>query len=167
MTRRPTTTPVFALALALASCADQPKQAPANTPAASARDTPASEPAYQKPVRMNDRGAITTIPLADFFTLQQSGKAVIFDARPAFFYSLGHIPGAINLSKNHCDEAIHAREPEIRAALAAGKTLVVYCSSSSCPDARTVAIHLSGFGFPAKIFYGGMDEWREASMPTE
>ena len=106
-------------------------------------------------------------PHAPFFTLQQSGKALIFDARPAFFYNLGHIPGAINLAKNRCDEAIHAQETAIKAAVDAGQTIVVYCSSSSCPDARTVAIHISGFGYPAKIFYGGMDEWREASMPTE
>jgi len=167
MTRRPISAPVFALAVALASCADLPKQTPAKTAPPTAQTPSASEPAYKKPVRMNGRGAIATIPLADFFTLQQSGKALIFDARPAFFYSLGHIPGAINLSKNHCDESIHAREAEIKAALAAGRTIVVYCSSSTCPDARTVAIHISGFGYPAKIFYGGMEEWREASMPTD
>ena len=167
MIRRRTTASVLAMAWVLASCADQSPQAPAKSGTPTAQSPSASEPAYQKPVRMNDRGKIDTIPLADFFTLQQSGKALIFDARPAFFYSLGHIPGAISLSKNRCDDAIHARETEIKAAVAAGKTIVVYCSSSSCPDARTVAIHLSGFGFPAKIFYGGMDEWREASMPTE
>jgi len=167
MTRRWKSFPVLALALAFTACADPPKQMPAKTPAANAQDPSASETAFKKPVRMNGRGKIDTIPLADFFTLQQSGQALIFDARPAFFYSLGHIPGAINLSKNRCDDAIHAREAEIKAAVAAGKTIVVYCSSSTCPDARTVAIHISGFGYPAKIFHGGMEEWREASMPTE
>ena len=166
MNRRRTTVPALALVLALASCANPPKQAPAS-PAATAGNPSATDPAYKKPVRMIGRGKIETIPLADFFTLQQSGKAMIFDARPAFFYSLGHIPGAINLSKNNCDQAIHKRESEIKAAVAAGKTIVVYCSSSTCPDARTVAIHISGFGYPAKIFYGGMEEWRDASMPTE
>jgi len=159
MIRHPSIARVLPLALILASCAESPQAAP-NKPAATA-------PAYKKPIRMNDRGKIDTIALADFFTLQQSGKAVIFDARPAFFYSLGHIPGAVNLSKNGCDEAIHKREAEIKAAVDAGKTIVVYCSSSTCPDARTVAIHISGFGYPVKIFYGGMDAWREASMPAE
>ena len=98
---------------------------------------------------MNGRGEISSISLEDFFMLQQSGKALIFDARPAFFYDLGHIPGAINLPKNDCDEAIANREAEIKAALAAGKTIVVYCTSLTCPDARTVAIHISGFGYPA------------------
>ena len=155
---------VLALALVLASCADPSTRQPAKPPSSPAQ--PAA-PAYKKPVLMNGRGKIDSIPLADFFILQQAGKAVIFDARPAFFYSLGHIPGAISLSKNGCDEAIHQREASIKAAVDAGKTLVVYCSSSACPDARTVAIHISGFGYPVKIFYGGMDAWREASMPTE
>ena len=116
---------------------------------------------------MNGRGKVSSISLGDFFALQQSGKAVIFDARPAFFYSLGHIPGAINLPKTHCDKAIATREPAIQAALAQGKTLIVYCSSITCPDARSVAMHLSGFGYPAKIFAGGWDEWRSANIPGE
>ena len=116
---------------------------------------------------MNGRGEVTSISLEQFFLLQQSDKALIFDARPSFFYSLGHIPGAINLPKNNCDEAINARESEIKAAIANGKTLVVYCSSITCPDARAVAIHLSGFGYPASIFSGGWDAWKDAGMPTE
>ena len=116
---------------------------------------------------MNGRGVVSSISLDDFFALQQSGKALVFDARTAFFYHLGHIPGAINLPKNRCDEAIAARESEIKTALAAGKTIIVYCSGITCPDARTVAIHISGFGFPASTFSGGWEAWRQADMPGE
>ena len=114
---------------------------------------------------MNGRGEVSSISLTGFFALQQSGKALIFDARAAFFYQLGHIPGAINLPKNHCDESIAARESEIKTALATGKSLIVYCSSITCPDARTVAIHISGFGYPVKIFSGGWEAWKEADLP--
>lgn len=130
--------------------------------------TPAQEkPKFKKPPRMNGRGEVTSISIEQFFTLQQSGKTLIFDARPGFLYALGHIPGAVNLTKHNCDEAIFKREAEIKAALAEGKTLIVYCSSLTCPDARTVAIHLSGFGYPAAIYSGGYDGWKEAGMPTE
>ena len=116
---------------------------------------------------MNGRGDVSSISLEDFFLLQQSGKALIYDARPGFFYGLGHIPGAISLSKNNCDEKIAAREDEIKSALVNGKTIVVYCTSLTCPDARAVANHISGFGHPAKIFSGGWEAWKDAGMPVE
>jgi rhodanese-related sulfurtransferase len=92
---------------------------------------------------------------------------MIFDARPAVFHAMGHIPGAISLPKNGCDEAILARGDEIRTALAGGRTLVVYCTGLLCPDARAVAMRLASYGHPARIFSGGWDAWRDAGMPTE
>ena len=160
---RLTMLPGLALALALASCAGPARQTP--TPPPQGPPPPAAKPESKKPVLMNRRGAVSSISLDDFFALQQSGKTLIFDARAAFFYQLGHIPGAINLSKNDCDQSIAARESEIKAALAAGKILIVYCSSITCPDARTVAIHLSGFGYPVRIFSGGWEAWKEADLP--
>lgn len=150
------------LAFALTACAG-PTQ-----PALTAKqDSPAAKVPFKKPVRMNGRGKISSVSLSEFFALQQAGKAMIFDARPAFFYHLGHVPGAIHLTKSNCDEAIAQREPAIQAALAKGKSIIVYCSSFTCPDARSVAIHISGFGYPVKIFSGGWDEWKTADMPSE
>jgi len=147
--------------LPLAACA----------PTASEQAAPAAaeprQPDFKKPVRMNGRGEISSISLEEFFQLHQSGMAMVFDARLPVFYQLGHIPGAINLPKQNCDAAINAREGEIKRALAEGKTIVVYCSGLLCPDARTVARHISGFGHPASVFSGGWDAWREAGMPTE
>jgi rhodanese-related sulfurtransferase len=155
MTRLRTRLAILAAALALASCAGQHHQAPA------------TQTEYKKPVRMNGRGALGSISLGDFYNLQQSGKALIYDARPAFFYQLGHVPGAINLTKSRCDDHLATSEPAIKSALAKGKTIVVYCSGITCPDARTVAIHISGFGYPAKIFSGGWDAWKEAGLPVD
>jgi rhodanese-related sulfurtransferase len=153
---------LVAAAIALSSCAPLPREKPARQ-----ENESAAQPEYQKPVRMNGRGKVSSISLEDFFLLQQSGKAVVFDARLALFYQLGHIPGAINLPKNRCDDAIWKRESEIKNAVAEGKTIVVYCSGMMCPDARAVAMHISGFGYPASVFSGGWDTWKEAGMPVE
>ncbi len=163
MTRRAFHATSLVSALALAGCADRPQETAANPAVAT---TPAEVPFRKKP-RMNGRGEVSSISLDRFFELHQSGKAMVFDARPGFFYHLGHIPGAINMPPKNCDEAIHRRETEIKAALAEGKTLVVYCTGVTCPDARTVARHLSGFGHPASIFSGGWDEWKAVGLPTE
>jgi rhodanese-related sulfurtransferase len=120
-----------------------------------------------KPVSAKPRAEVSTISLEDFFQLQESGKAVIIDARPSFVYHFGHVPGAINLPKNHCDEMIPAREAEFRSAAAAGKKIVVYCTGPQCPDARTVSDHLAGSGISASVFPGGWEAWREAGMPVE
>jgi rhodanese-related sulfurtransferase len=161
-----------AVVLMLTACAHE-AVAPSAPAPSSATSKPvkdrksAPEPEFKKPVNMNNRGKVTSISMDQVFELQQSGKAMIFDARPAFFYNLSHIPGAISLPKNNCDAVIHAKEAEIKAALAEGKTLIVYCTNLMCPDARTVATHLSGFGYAASVFHGGWEGWQEAGMPTE
>ena len=152
-----------ALALALTACV-QPALAP---PASAPGPETAAAPAKPRAPRMNGRGKVSSISLTDGFALQQSGQAVIYDARPAFFYQLGHIPGAINLPKANAEARIAALEPEIKAALTAGKTIIVYCTNFACPDARTVARYLAGSGHPSSTLSGGWDAWKESGLPTE
>ena len=120
-----------------------------------------------RPVLMNGRGKISSISIENFFALQQSESVLLFDARPGFFYALGHIPGAISMPKAECDELIAKREAEIKAAIAAKKPIVVYCTNLLCPDARTVANHLAGLGYSSSTLTGGWDSWKEAGLPTE
>lgn len=164
------------MALIIASCAApaqpppvtrgtaQPHRLPSTTTTTTTTATTTTKPPSIKPLPGKERGVVSAISLDDFFALQQSGKALIYDARAPFFYHLGHIPGAINLSRKQCDAAITARKSEIKAALAAGKTIIVYCSSITCPDAHAVAIHLADRGYPARIFPGGWEEWRSADL---
>lgn len=125
------------------------------------------EMAKPKPVRMNGRGKVSSISLTDFFPLHESGKVLLFDARPGFFYSLGHIPGAINLPKDGCDAQIDKRESEIKAAIASKKTIVIYCTNLLCPDARAVATHLADRGYSSAVLSGGWETWKDSGMPTE
>lgn len=163
------------LALALAACADKPAGPPfdgashhaAPDPAAAQKES-AGETAYKKPrIGMNAHGEVSSIKLEDFFLLHQSGKTLVIDARPAVFHKFSHIPGAISIPAKNCDPAIARHEEEIKKAVADGHTIVTYCTGFLCPDARTVAMHISSFGYPASIFSGGWDAWKEAGMPVE
>ena len=147
------------LAAGLASCAQPVAEAPVKKVAAPV--------ATAKPVRMNGRGKVTSISLTELFTLQQSGNVLLYDARPGFFYGLGHITGAISLPKTDCDAQIEKREAEIKAAIAAKKPIVIYCTNLLCPDARTVANHLAGYGYSSSTLSGGWESWKEAGLPTE
>lgn len=162
------------LALALVACAERPLAPPFKgsadgphlDPSAPKKNSP-EKPKDLNPARTSNWGVVSTISFERFFALQQSGKALVFDARSGFFYHLGHIPGAIHLPKQNCDEQIRNRETQIKSALATGKTIVVYCTGLNCPDAMTVASRLSVFGHPAAVFSGGWDAWKDADMPSE
>ena len=150
----------------LVSCTPPAQEAAAPSPAQKRPVETPAKPVKKQP-RLNGRGKMSSISLEETFTLQQSGKAVIFDARPHFYYALGHLPGAISLPKTNCDAEITKREAEIKAALASGKTIIVYCTNFACPDARTVAMHLADFGYSPSTLSGGWDAWKEAGLPTE
>jgi rhodanese-related sulfurtransferase len=110
---------------------------------------------------------VTSIGFDGFFALHQEGKTLVFDSRPAYHHQLGHIPGAASLPKDVGPDAIAAVENDIKQALAAGKTIVVYCSGMLCADARTLARRLAAAGYPASVFSGGWDAWRDAGLPVE
>lgn len=116
---------------------------------------------------MNGRGEISSISLEEMFALQGSGKALIFDARPGYLFHLGHIPGAESLPKSDCENSLAEMEERLKTAIASSSTIVVYCSGLLCPDARTVAIHISSYGHPVKVFSGGYDAWKKAELPTD
>lgn len=167
-----------ATAILTAGCATPP----ATPPPAAAKtrptvDAPASPPAKAQAQAQKTRPApsaaatrnapVTAIGLDGFFPLHQSGKALVFDARPLFVYNFGRIPGAIHMPPGRCDADIASRSAEIRATLASGGTIVVYCTGPECPDAHTVAARIAAAGHPASVFTGGWDAWKNAGMPVE
>ncbi len=149
------------VASAIVSCAPSP--APAPVPAKPEE----TKPPERKRLRPSQRGTVSSISLTGLFELQQSGNVLIYDARPSVFYREGHIPGAISVPKSVAEEAIRVRDPELKAAKASGKPIVVYCSGVLCADARTVARLLASAGYSSSTFSGGWDEWKSAGLPTD
>ena len=150
--------------VAASSCGQPTTVAPA--PVASVKkEAPAA--IEKKRLRPSERGEVRSISLSQAFDLQQSGNVIFYDARPSVLYKEGHIAGAISMPKSICEEVIRVREPELKAAKAANKPIIVYCSGVLCADARTVARHLSSSGYSASILEGGWDQWNTAGLPTE
>ena len=143
---------------ALAYCAPT---APPHPPARPAPAQPAALAVTPKP------GTITHIPLATFFPLQQSAAALIYDVRPGFFFGLGHIPGALSWPKSQFAAQLAAREAEIRAAKAAKRPVILYCTDLACPDSSKVAARLADLGFSVSILEGGYAAWKSAELPSE
>ncbi len=106
-----------------------------------------------------------TIDLNQFRRVVEDRSALIFDARSSFYYGQGHVPGAMNLSRDH-----FARDYlRLRSTLEKAKDhpIVVYCSGGACHDSKMVAQALVSLGFDqVRIFAGGWDVWTAAGLPA-
>jgi rhodanese-related sulfurtransferase len=119
------------------------------------------------PQTVAKQASATAIELPDALTLQEEGRALMFDVRPGFVYGFGHLVGAVSWPKNSFSQGLPTHEPTIREAIASGKTVILYCTDAACPDARTVAEWLVLRGHSVSVLKGGYHAWKEAGMPIE
>lgn len=161
MIRRWPTSCIAVLAVGLVSCAKPVPQESVIVPSAPVAK---QKPAPKLPA---PRGQITSISMEKLFLLHQNGEVFLLDARPSFFYSLGHIQGAISMPSGGSAEHIKLREEEIKTILAAKKSIVLYCTNAACPDARAVAANLAEAGYSSSVLVGGYESWKESGLPIE
>jgi rhodanese-related sulfurtransferase len=112
-------------------------------------------------------GRVASIDLNTLLFLQQNDRALIYDARASVIHAYSHLPGAISWPRSAFHDQLATREAEIRAAAAAGKTIVVYCTDTGCPDARAVARQLAARGHTVSVLDGGFHAWKDAGLPVE
>ncbi len=128
---------------------------------------PAAKPKPVAKPQIKPTAVVTAISLTNLFTLQQSDRVLIYDARPAFVYGFGHLPGAVNWPRGSFDSGFSERQTEIKSAIAADRAVVLYCTDAACPDAGAVAERLAKLGYPVSVLDGGYAAWKEAGLPTE
>lgn len=158
---------LLAVCAALNSCADVPPEQEPPVPAALAEDAkPKSKPVRMPPTNRKS-GSSEGMAMDDFFAVQQSGNALIYDVRDPYFYAVDHIPGAISWPHTQYEEQVQRRDIEIQKALKEGKQVVLYCFSLLCPEARNVAKKLSRRDYDVRVLTTGIDSWREAGLPLE
>lgn len=156
-------------ALALAACANtasQPTKRPSPEPPV-AVERQAPSPTKTTAAPSFKQGRVTRVALGDFFQLQQSGRALIFDVRPSFYFVLGHVPGSINWPRARFDSGIGTFEPKIQSATSAGTPVFLYCTDLACPDALAVAEKLAARGHSVAILQGGWEAWKTGELPIE
>ncbi len=125
-------------------------------------------------VRRVDESALPVLPAAapreidleEFQRFATTHGGSVLDARAETFYHLGHVPGALNLSR----EAFERDYAALRPALVARKNqpMAVYCSGADCPDAGLVAEALRKLGYRNLLIYPeGWEQWSQAGLPQE
>ncbi len=116
-------------------------------------------PAAEKP-----KGRISQMDIGTLFQLQGEGRAFLVDVRPAFFYNLDHIPGAISLPLKTYDAMFPGRKAQLDAAVGAGKVIVLYCADENCPDGRSTARKLAKEGYSTSVYTAGWKEWKASGL---
>lgn len=87
--------------------------------------------------------------------------ALFLDARPADFYRMAHVPGALPLPEEGFDGAFAKLEPLLRTRF----DIIVYCSGFGCEASHVVARKLKQRGIPAVVLHEGWPAWQEAGYP--
>ena len=92
------------------------------------------------------------------------GDAVFVDARSAFDYEAGHIPGALHLSSH----ASAARLREVLASYPADSRVIAYCSGSGCQSSSALAKRLVEESVRDEVYVltGGWPAWQAAGFPV-
>jgi rhodanese-related sulfurtransferase len=106
-----------------------------------------------------DKLAFTTGPVElDRWIKMSEDNLVVVDVRAAEDFAKGHIPGAINVSKDRWDR------PQ---GLARDKTNVVYCYTQQCHLAANACARFAASGFPVMELEGGFEAWKEHQFDIE
>ena len=88
-------------------------------------------------------------------------SAMWVDARPDDEFARDHVPGALLLNEDRCNDLL----PQFLAVWSPGKKTVVYCSSLSCNASREVARRLRKEAQLSEVFVleGGWEAWLKKS----
>ena len=103
------------------------------------------------------RAALTT---SEATQLYNRDKAVFVDVRGENAYQTSHLPGAINIPMEHLDK----RQDRLKRF--SDRTIIVYCDSGQRTLKAVNALTAQGWSNVHQL-KGGLNAWREASLPTE
>jgi rhodanese-related sulfurtransferase len=102
--------------------------------------------------------AFTTGPMEVHQMINHDEDIVIVDVREEEDYDEGHVPGAINLPKNHWNHPEGLREDAKN---------ILYCYSQTCHLAAQAAHEFAGKGYQVVEMEGGFEAWEANDLETE
>jgi rhodanese-related sulfurtransferase len=106
------------------------------------------------------KSRIREVTVADVQAMQARGESVtVVDVREGSEWQLGHVPGAMHLSRGTLEGAIEGRVPrEAR--------VVLYCASGNRSALAAVSLAEMGYGDVSSMA-GGIKAWVAANAPLE
>ena len=146
---------------------DQQKQVENKQPEVVIKEEKEQQPAEPKKIKEEIKEAIAftepkAITLEQAYTLFNKGITFV-DSRDEADYILGHITNSINIPFDDFDN--HKQKLE---KLPKEKPLAIYCAGTDCDLSHLLANLLFEQGYKqVYVFFGGWNEWLNASYPIE
>lgn len=100
------------------------------------------------------------ISAADATRLYNRDAAVFVDVRNENAFQSSHLPGAVNIPMEHIDK----RQDRLKRF--SDRDIIVYCDSGQRTLKAVKALQAQGWESVHQL-RGGLNGWREASLPTE
>lgn len=88
-----------------------------------------------------------------------AGAVTVLDVRPAEEFSLGHVPGAVNIPTSELKRRLSE--------LPRSKEVIAYCRGRYCVFAFEAVAALRAAGYKARRLEDGLPHWRAAGLPVE
>ncbi len=127
-------------------------------------DIPWSGGWSEKEVVARHLEGLEEISVEEAWRAYQSGQALFLDARDPGSFSMGHLPGALNVPPAEAEGA----SEEIRVLVQAGMIPIAYCDGVDCPLSSELARGLGERGIEGvKVLVNGWSRWRERGYPVE
>lgn len=105
------------------------------------------------------RDELEPVAAAELTARLRDGSVMLLDVRPNDEYSLGHLPGALNIPLRELEQRLSE--------LPSGQEIVAYCRGPYCVLSFEAVAALRARGFQVRRFEEGFPEWKAAGLPVE
>ncbi len=106
-----------------------------------------------------ERDSMEAVSRNELLERSRAGLVTVLDVRPADEFSLGHLPGAINIPLEELEARLAELDPR--------QEIVAYCRGAYCVLSFEAVAALRARGFKARRLQDGLPEWKAAGLPVE
>jgi ArsR family transcriptional regulator len=106
----------------------------------------------------NERDSLEAVSREELLQRSRAGTVTILDVRPEDEFTLGHLPGALNIPLR----LLETRLSE----LDLSQEIVAYCRGPYCVLSYEAVAQLRARGFKVRRLEDGLPEWRAAGLPV-
>ena len=107
----------------------------------------------------DDRDSMEPVARKELLQRIRDDLVTVLDVRPADEFSVGHLPGAVNIPFGELEVRLAELDPD--------HEIVAYCRGPWCVLSFEAVAALRARGFKVRRLEDGLPEWRAAGLPVE
>lgn len=104
------------------------------------------------------RDSMEPVSRDELMKRMRDGLVTVLDVRPPDEFSMGHVPGAVNIPLGELEERLAQLDPD--------QEIVAYCRGPWCVLSFEAVAALRKRGFKVRRLQDGLPEWRAAGLPV-